>query len=240
MASLRNEGVTVGRRPALHEALRRRLLGQPSWALLVEVFIGLGWLRATVSKLLDPSWWDGSVVLEFVAANRDTAVPWYAPVQEQLVPAVLPVVVVVVVVGELVAAAALLTGRRLATGLTVGMSLNLAFLLGGQVDPSVFYLFLQATLCLWLLEDHLAARTSVRLLTFFMAAGAVVTLASAPFVRNLDPSLVIEDPAAVLTTYSLSITVATAAALHRVRRRPDGAPSDGGQDAHRAVDGAVA
>ena len=212
----------MDRRQALRELLCRRLVGQPSWALLVEVFIGLGWLRATISKLVDPNWWDGTVVEEFVAANVDAVVPWYAPVQEQLVPAVLPAVVVVVVLGELVAAAALLSGRGLATGLTVGMTLNLAFLLGGQVDPSVFYLFLQATLCLWLLEEHLEARTSIRLLTFFMAAGAAFTLASVPFVRNLDPSLVIEDPAAVLATYSVSITVATAAALLRIRGGPDG------------------
>lgn len=213
-------------RSALSGALRRRLEGQPSWALLVELFIGLGWLRATVSKIVDAAWWDGTVVEQFVAANLETAVPWYAPFQEQVVPEVLPAVVVVVVLGELVAAVTLLSGRALATGLTVGMSLNLAFLLGGQVDPSVFYLFLQATLCLWLLEQQLATRTSIRLLTFFMVAGAALALASVPFVRNLDPSLVVEDPAAVLATYSLSISVATAAALHRIRgRRAGDSPS---------------
>lgn len=232
------EGVTMDRRPP-HEVLRRRLVGQPAWALLVELFIGLGWLRAAVSKLFDPAWWDGTTIQEFIAANVDTAVVWYAPVQEQLVPEVLPLVVIMVVIGQLLAALTLLTGRAVATGLTVGMTLNLAFLLGGQVDPSIFYLILQATLCLWLLEHHSSTRVSIRMLTFFMVAGSVVVLASAPFVRELDPSLVIEDAAAVLATYAISITVATAAAIQRLRGRSDVEPPPVGRGAIDPLAGPV-
>jgi len=199
------------------DALTARLEGQPSWVLLVEVFIGLGWLRAAVSKAIDPGWWNGDAVRTFIASYAETAVPWYAPVQDQLVAASVPAVVIVVLAGQFIAGLSLLTGRALGTGLTVGMTMNLAFLLGGAVDPSIFYLVLQATLCLWLLEQVPDAEASTRALTFFIVAGGVVVLASAPFVRTLAPENVIQDPAAVTATYAMAIMLATFAARRRVR-----------------------
>ena len=127
-------------------------LAVPPWILLVQLFIGVGWLRAAVEKTIDSAWWDGTALNGFLTAQADRVLPWYQPVADLMVAPNVLLVSVVVVLAQLFAAATLLSGRRLRAGIAVGAFLNLNFIAMGAVDPSVFYLICQAVLLLWVLH----------------------------------------------------------------------------------------
>lgn len=199
-----------------------RLDRQPSWVLLVELFIGLGWARAAVAKAISPAWWRGATIQTFVAEQTGRGLPWWEPVLERVVLPNVEVIAVLVLAGQLVAAGSLLFARYLGLGLTVGMTMNLTFILTGAVDPSVFYLILQAVIALWLYEQHAERSVGIRSMTAFMVAGVVVAAASVPFLRTLNPMTVIDDAAGVLATYSLTIVAATFAARRRLVAEREG------------------
>lgn len=211
---------------ALRRLVDARTARQPSWILLVELFIGLGWIRSAVSKAIAPDWWSGAVIREFVTSMTGDGLVWWEPFLDTVVLRVPVGVAVAVFVGQLVAGASLLAGRWLGLGLTVGMTMNLTFVLSGAIEPSVFYLISQAVIALWLYENHRNPEVGRRSLRGFMYAAAVVALASAPFIGTLDPVRVIDDPAAVLTTYAVSIGVTTWVAQLRLARGQEGLLAD--------------
>lgn len=206
----------------VREQVSWRLDRQPSWVLLVELFIGLGWLRAAVAKLLAPAWWRGDTIQTFVAEQTGRGLPWWDPFLQEVVLEHLEVVAALVLAGQFVAGSSLLLARYLGIGLTVGMTMNLTFILTGAVDPSVFYLILQAVIALWLYEQHAERSVGIRSMTAFMVAGIVVAAASVPFIESLAPMAVIDDAATVLATYSLTIVAATFAARRRLVAEREG------------------
>jgi len=179
------------------------------------MFIGLGWLRAAVEKLISRDWWTGDQIREFVEVNSELTLPWFGPVVDALL-SIDSIVVVSVFVGQLLAGLALVSGYRQRTGLTIGMTMNLVFVMIGAVDPSIFYLMLQAVLWLWLFEHRVTVATAVRSLTLIGVLAAALAVISAPFISSLDPGKVVEDPATILTTYGISIGIATLVARHRL------------------------
>lgn len=52
---------------ALLAPVSARLRDLPAWVVVTEVFIGLGWLRAATEKLIDPPWWAGGTISDFLA-----------------------------------------------------------------------------------------------------------------------------------------------------------------------------
>jgi len=190
-------------------------MGHPSWVILIELFIGLGWLRAATEKIISRDWWNGSEIQEFAVANEDLTMPWFRPVLDGLL-AIDVVVVVAVVLGQLIAGLALVTGIRIRTGLFIGMTMNLVFIMIGAIDPSIFYLILQAALWLWLFEQHVEHRVSVKSLNILIASSVVLVIISAPFVRSLDPGSVVEDPPIILVTYGMSIGMSCWVARQRL------------------------
>ncbi|MGI9602697.1 MAG: hypothetical protein ACR2QE_12480 [Acidimicrobiales bacterium] len=175
-----------------------RFSGLPAWVVLTQLFIGFGWLRAATEKLIDPAWWRGDVLEEFVDTHGDMTVGWYEPFLDA---AVLPnavLVGVIVVVAQLVAGISLVTGRRLTVGIAVGMFLNLHFMAAGAVTPSAFYLLAQGALALWLCE-RAPNRASAAALRASAAGATFVAGLSIPFISTLHPAEVIEDPAVMLS-----------------------------------------
>lgn len=205
-------------RERVRQLMDERISRQPSWILLVEVFIGLGWLRAAVSKTVSRDWWRGDVIRDFVSMMGGNGLPWWEPFLDGVVLVAPAAVAAVVLAGQYLAGTTLLLGRRLGVGLTVGMTMNLAFVLTGAVDPSVFYLISQAVVALWLYETHVTYDTGRRWLRGYVVAAVVVATTSAAFIRTLDPMQVTEDPATVLTTYAVTVGVASWVALRRLER----------------------
>lgn len=175
-----------------------RFAGQPAWVVLTSLFIGLGWLRAVAEKLIDPRWWRGDVLEQFIAEHADTTLGWYEPFLDSAVLPLAPVVAAVVVLGQLAAGASLVTGRRLAVGLSIGMFLNLHFMAAGAVTPSAFYLLAQGALVLWL-SERATGTGNIRALRIAAAVGAFVVGVNVPFISTLHPAEVIEDPAVMFS-----------------------------------------
>lgn len=177
--------------------------GLPAWVLLVSLFIGVGWLRAAVEKLIDPLWWNGTVLGDFVAIHSRSTLPWFGGYLETIVAPNPLVIAIVVVAAQLAAAATLLVGRYMVPGLLVGMFLNLNFVAAGAVNPSIFYLVCQAALLLWMVQYHTTQAVATRTMRWISAASLALCIVSAPFVRSFDPASAVEDPALVLAFFGL-------------------------------------
>ena len=199
-------------RPHVADRLRR-----PGWVLLVEFFIGLGWLRAAVEKTIDPSWWSGETIAAFVDDHTGHGVAWYDPIATEVWLPFADSLAPVVLGLQLIAAATLLSGRQVGLGLALGMFLNLHFVLAGAVDPSVFYLVCQGALALHLLERRRDAG-SREVLELLNVGAVVLFCATAPMARTLHPADVIDDPAVVLATFGVLVFLTTAAVLARGQR----------------------
>lgn len=202
----------VSPRHAVRRFLHDRL-AVPPWILLVQLFIGAGWLRAAIEKIIDPAWWNGTALTGFLATHVDTALPWYRPFAETVVVPNALAISVVVVVAQLFAAATMLSGRKLLAGIAVGAFLNLNFVAIGEVDPSIFYLICQAAILLWALQS--AKKRTLRLLATGSAGLVALNL---PFVSTLDPHAVIEDPAIILVTLGVLVAITSGLAVHQSRR----------------------
>lgn len=196
----------------------RRLASRPSWVVLAELFLGMGWLRAAIAKIFDPDWWAGQAVADFAADHEPNTIGWYRPILEHLILAQPAAWAAVVLVLELAIAAALLTCRRIGVGLAVAIFLNVNFLLIGSPNPSVFYLMLQLGLVLWFLETSSAPATSLPWLRRLTVTGLVLAILCVPYMRTMDPQLVIDDPALVLGMWAGCGAIAAMVARRRVRR----------------------
>lgn len=171
------------------------LLALPTWVVLVQAFLGLGWLRAGAEKALSVDWWLGAELEAF--AREASPVEWYEPMLDLTSRLSMPVAVGVVC-AELAIGVALLTGRRVGVALATATALNLSFIASGEVTPSVFYLLAQGALALWMVERAGIAGRIDAWLSRSGVVGAGLFLVNLPFVGGLAPGDVIHDPAAML------------------------------------------
>ncbi len=200
-------------RGRLRTLLSKRLDNVPSWALVTQLFIGMGWLRAATEKVIDPAWWRGGVLLGFLDAHRPLTVGWYRPFVDLVVEPYAVTIGLIVVLAQLFAGTALITGRRMKEGLAVGLFLNLNFVAAGAVNPSAFYLVCQGALALWLAERARRSSTLDALRGTSLVAGSIGVM-SLPFITTLHPAEVIDDPAIMLVTAS-ALTVVGCDLAHR-------------------------
>jgi len=206
---------TLDRTNALFD---RRLASRPSWVVLAELFLGIGWLRAAAAKSFERDWWTGRVITDFVEEHQKATIGWYEPIVDRVITGYSIAWAVAIIVAELAIALSLLTAKRMASGLAIAIFLNVNFLLVGAPNPSIFYLLMQLGLVLWLLETSPARRASMRWLRLLSIGGVALALVCLPYVRTMDPRMVIDDPASVLATWGSCGAVAAVVARRRVRR----------------------
>ena len=152
--------VRVGQKVTTPQPLNLRALGRRSWlgfqraarrpnAYLVPLrwFIGIGWLRATAEKLVDPSWHNGEAIRAFVGSvNRAGVFPEFETFLHSVVVPAAPLVAWLVIALQLYCGAGILLGRSTNAALLTGIGLNLTFMLGGVPNPSAFYVLIQLVL----------------------------------------------------------------------------------------------
>ena len=197
--------------PQISAALDR-LAAIPTWVLLTQLFIGLGWTRAVVEKLIDPTWWTGAHLRAFLTEHESETIGWYQPMVANVIEPAAIAVAVTVIALQALTAASLLTGRRLTVGLALGMAMNVNFIAVGAVSPSVFYLLAQGAVLLWLLER----RNSLpgRAIATATIIAVVLAVGSAPWIATLHPAEVIHDPALMMVTAG-SLAALMCGLLHR-------------------------
>jgi thiosulfate dehydrogenase [quinone] large subunit len=187
---------TISRR--LRGLAAARVAGLPAWVVLVQLFIGLGWLRAATEKAIDAGWWRGDGVTSFLADHDALTFGWYEPFVDVVVSPHVILIGAVVMAAQFVAGLSLLSGRHVAVGLAVGIFLNLNFVAAGAVNPSAFYLLGQGALALWMAERTRARHHTSCLLTGTSVGATAIAARSVPYVTTLHPAQVIEDPAVML------------------------------------------
>ena len=181
-------------------AIRRRLAEVPAWAAVAEIFIALGWLRAGVEKIVDPSWWTGDYLSAFLAEHDGTTLDWFRPFVDVVVePWWWAIVTLVPLAQFALAAALLLGGSARVPALAGGIGLNLVFIAAGAVNPSIFYILLQGGVLLWLVERDRSGRSTAWL---DIAVGVAGFLGSASLfsIRTLDPAGSVDDPRLIMVT----------------------------------------
>lgn len=194
----------------------------------LRLFIGLGWLRAAVEKVVDPAWYDGVALSSFLTqqlAWSQEAFPLYGALMERvLLPAATPIGLLVIVL-QFAAGVAIVVGYRTGPALLVGLGLNVNFVLAGVPDPSAFYIVIQLVLFaggagrvlgldgLRISSADAAALTTAsssrrvgdrrRLYAGVAVASVAFAAAVAPSVSSLSPATVVEDPAMILVVSGL-------------------------------------
>ncbi len=208
-------------------AVRNGVLQLPAWALLAQGFLAIGWLRAAVAHGVSRSWWNGEEVAAFAVDDELHPVAYVDFMLEDLVVPTSNVVAALVIVLQLSVALLLALNLRPLLGLAVGSALNVAFILSGAVNPSIFYLALAGVLVVWRLEIGLST-TAVRRLAMALTFGAIAVMATlSPEVTTLDPAYVIDDPAVTLLFLYLLFLATVWAVVGRrelILERPAPAP----------------
>jgi len=188
----------------------------PSWVFIVQLFIGLGWLRAGVEKMISIDWWTGEYLRDFVAESAPLTLGWYEPFLDWVVLPAAPLVAAFVMFSQFAIAFGLLTNKRVGAALGLGMFLNLHFIAAGAVTPSAFYLLSQGALALWLAERS-TKRETRHALEATAVSGAALAIAHVPWIETLEPAEVIHDPAIMLATAGGIAALGCGLARERIR-----------------------
>ncbi len=179
---------------------RKPWVSRPPWLVISQLFFAMGWLRAAAEKVISPAWWSGETIWAFLTAHDADTVAWFRPVVDMAVVDHVPLYVVGIVLTQLACGLLLLTDRHLPLALAVAMTMNIAFVAIGAVNPSAFYLVGQGAIALWLVGTRRPTATLSTALRWTTGFAAAVTLISLPLIRTVDPHGVIDDPAAMMAT----------------------------------------
>jgi len=188
--------------------------------LPLRLFLAAGWLRASAEKLIDPQWWTGAKLRTFLTAQHEAALPFFRPVMDGLIAPHAQLVAIVVVVTQLLAGLAIAVGKPLRLALRWVFFMNVVFVMVGKVNPSAFYLVMEVVLLFAIAEGIIGVRPTAPSWQTVTAAGvfAALAAAAAPYIRTIEPSKVIDDPAMMLTF--VGFIVATTLLLRLSAHRP--------------------
>lgn len=188
-------------------AAAARYRSVPASVLYPQLFLGFGWIRASVANGTTASWWSGDELLTFLESTEALRLPIYAPFID-LVVRPLPIFVsVIVVVLQVLVGLALLANVRPVAWTLVGIFLNVNFIMAGSVNPSVFYVVMGMAVVLWIMLDRMTAERANRMAVGATIVAAVTLVVCGPFITTFDPARVIEDPSLVLICLSMLFAV---------------------------------
>ena len=222
------------------------LLAENAYLLPMRFFIGIGWIRAGLEKLIEPGWLNGSELTSFLntqLSGNMVVFPFYRHwIESTFLPGALTLSWAISA-GQLLVGLAVLSGTLTNFALWWGLFMNLNFILAGQVTPSAFYVVIQIILLLGnagavmgfdqMLRRRIRARflvaqseTSARWARFERRLILVLGLLSLvggvmaiPFIRDFSPHSV-DDPAMILLVLSVFTSLS---AMITYLRLPDSA-----------------
>ncbi len=174
--------------------------------LPLQLFLAAGWLRAGVEKVIDPRWWTGDGLLGFLDEQALEMLPYFTPFADHVVTPLAGGVAWLVAMMQLAIGVCLLANRHVRPALWAGVLLNVSFTMAGRVNPSAFYLVMEAALLL-----ALSRPIPVRIAQRRAVLWVIVGVASLPFARTLHPAEVIDDPALMLSFVPMLVAVTTLA-----------------------------
>lgn len=190
--------------------------------LPLQLFLAAGWLRASIEKVIDPTWWSGVHLGGFLDEQRPFMLPWFRVFADYVVEPLAPMILWLVVAMQLLIAVCLIANHDIKAALWAGIILNVSFTMAGRVNPSVFYLVMQLAL-LFVLARPVRERIALRRAVLWLVPAVLV----APFTRTLHPAHVIDDPALMLSFVAVVASTTTIAVSVDPRRISDTVRSAG-------------
>lgn len=181
-----------------HNLATTRYALLPGWVFVPQLFLAFGWLRAGVSHKIRTEWRSGQDLRDFVAAQSGDAIVWYHLFLNHVVDNIPTVIAVTVVSIQLLVGVALLVNWNPLAALSAGAFLNLNFVLSGEVNPSVFFLVMAASIVSWHLDRNMGSVVKQHLVRTFVPGAIGANAVLAVDVKSIHPVDVIEDPASVL------------------------------------------
>lgn len=115
----------------------------------LRVFIGIGWMRATIEKIISPHWHDGAALHEYFQAQITTGAirfPFYETLLQEYLSGYASALSWLILLGQMLVGLSILTGLFMTLGLLGGLFMNINFILAGSVNPSAFYVVIQMAL----------------------------------------------------------------------------------------------
>jgi thiosulfate dehydrogenase (quinone) large subunit len=210
----------------------------------LRLFIGVGWIRASLEKLVSGSWMNGSALKEFFNQQLASGLVVF-PFYKRLITTVFAPNALtmswVILVGQMLVGLAILLGFLTNFALIWGLFMNLNFILAGRVNPSAFYIVIQVALlvanagAVLGLDRLLSRRLQFCLMTaqcgtvnrlwrlervcFFLSAivAMITGLSVIPFIHDFGPTS-IDDPAMLLLV--MSVVTGMTVLITAVRLRP--------------------
>jgi uncharacterized membrane protein YphA (DoxX/SURF4 family) len=188
--------------------------------LPLRLFLAAGWLRAAAEKLIDPQWWSGDKLRTFLSTQHHDALPFFRPVMDHVLAPGAQAVAVIVVLTQLACGIAIGIGKPLRLALRWTVVLNVVFILAGKVNPSAFYLVMEIVMLFAIADGMIGVRPSTpsRRTVALAATSTVLAAAVVPYIRTIEPSKVIDDPAMMLTF--LGVITAVTLMVRRAAYRP--------------------
>jgi thiosulfate dehydrogenase (quinone) large subunit len=218
--------------------------------LPLRIFIGLGWIRASLEKVAQPDWFNGVALSEFLSAQvseGQVVFPFYQALIENVLLSSAGPLGWVVVIGQFLTGLAVLTGTLTNAALLGGLFMNLNFILAGRPNPSAFYMVIETVLFIantggvlgvdtWLsrkipfallvAQPHFLRKyLPVEKISFLVLGLASVTIAviALSYVRDFSPNSV-DDPAMIIVVLSSMGALSALITFYRLT----GAPTEEG------------
>jgi thiosulfate dehydrogenase (quinone) large subunit len=209
----------------IHHELKR----ENAYLLPLRIFIGTGWIRASLEKAGTPGWIDGPPLLGFLNGHLNSGsvvFPFYRNLMTDVFVPGAATMSWIVMIGQMLVGLAILFGVLTNFALLWGIFMNLNFILAGEISPSAFYIVIQTVLLVanagftFGFDRYLSTRFPISFLTaqpgdirrywkfekvcFFLAALAsiVIGLLSVPYIRDFGPHSV-SDPAMLMLVLSV-------------------------------------
>ncbi len=160
--------------------------------------------------MIDDEWWTGHGLLGFLDEQAAEMLPYFGPFSDGVIEPWAGGIAWLVLVAQLVVGGCLLSNRYVRPALWAAVILNVSFVMAGRVNPSAFYLVMEAALLL-----ALSRPVSVPIAQRRAVLWVCVASLSLPFVRTLHPAEAIDDPALMLAFVPMLVAVATVAMATR-------------------------
>ena len=209
--------------------IQRELKRENAYLLPLRIFIGTGWIRASLEKATNPGWFDGTNLSGFLKEHLNSGAVVFPFYRHLLTDVFLPGAAVmgwIVMIGQMLVGLAILFGVLTNFALLWGIFMNLNFIMAGEISPSAFYVVIQVVLLVANagftlgIDRYLSTRFPISFLTaqrndfrrywkfektcFFLAALAsvVVGMFSLPYIHDFGPKSV-SDPAMLMLILSI-------------------------------------
>ncbi len=194
----------------------------PLAVLIPQVFLAIAWIRSAVAHSFESDWWNGEQIQTFAEESGELGLPFYAFLAELILAPLASVFAVVVVAAQALLGLLLLVNVRPRVTALASIFLSTNFIMGGHVNPSVFYIISALAVLSLGIDTRPPAKSWKTLSKQATVLLVLVVLLCAPFIRTMHPVDVIDDPAIVLITVVAIFAAVSWVVYLRLLWFPDG------------------